>query len=332
MQHNVLITCGGKWVGMVHHFRKAMQSVDGLRAGSLFVADADPAAPAMRFADRAFQIPPISGDGYIDSLLGICAENQVRALVPLIDIDLVRLAPHRSRFERLGTSVLCAAPEVVHLCLDKVAFAQMLAGIGVRCPRRYTVSELDAAPYPLFYKRCRGFGSIGSGICYSPREAAAALERDPDLIFQEYVRAPEVSVDALVNRNGRPIHAVQRLRDKVLGGEAVRTHTVKFPEVTRLAECVFQALVSRGFNGPLNLQLFLSDPILVIEVNSRLGSASLLADAATGGKFFADVLRHCLGEAPSGEPDGYEGDVAMYRYFGETFYQGDALLPKALYS
>lgn len=309
-----------------------MLSVDGLRGGSLFVTDADPAAPAMRFADQAFQTPPIPGDDYIGSLLGICADYQVRVIIPLIDIDLVKLAPHRSRFERLGTSLLCASPEVVNLCLDKVEFAQLLDSIGVPCPRRYSVSELAAAPYPLFYKRCRGFGSIGSGVCYSLEEATTAFQRDPDLIFQDYVRAPEVSVDALVNLRGQPIHAVQRLRDKVVGGEAVRSHTVRIPEVARLAERVFQGLVSRGFNGPLNLQLFLSDPILAIEVNSRLGSASLLANAATGGKFFADVLRHALGEAPSGEPAEYEGDVAMYRYFGETFYRGDALLPKALYA
>jgi carbamoyl-phosphate synthase large subunit len=328
MQNNLLITCGGKWVGMVRQFRNAMKSIEELQGGLLFVADADPTAPAMRFADRGFQALPIDDDSYVDSLLGICQANQVRVVIPLIDIDLVKLAPHRSRFETLGTSILCPSPEIVHLCLDKMEFASFLLSIGLRSPRRYALADLEAARYPLFYKRCRGYGSIGSGICYSTREATAALERDPDLIFQDYVQAPEMSVDGFVNLQGQPVHAVQRMRDKIVGGEAVRTHTVKIPEVAELADCVCRSLASRGFSGPLNLQLFLTDPAQVIEVNPRLGSASLLANVATGGKFFADVLRHCLCETPSGDPELYGENVAMYRYYGETFYQGVALLPE----
>ena len=48
-----------------------------------------------------------------------------------------------------------------------------------------------------------------------------------------------------------------------------RTTTIRSAPVTDLADRTIAALSSVGLRGPLNIQLFLSDPPVLIEVNTR---------------------------------------------------------------
>jgi len=318
--HNVLITCGGKWVGMVLQLKEAMRDLPALQKGRLLVADRAALTPAGCFADGALVVPPLDSPDYIPALLRLCGEQSVRVLVPLIDLDLVQLAPQRQRFAAVGTTVVCPDPAVLELCFDKMVFARMAREEGLPCPRWIDPAELAAADYPLFHKRRRGFGSIGAGICRSPREARQALERDPTLIFQEYIQAPEASVDALVSVSGECVLCVQRLRDKVVGGEAVQSHTIKSPAVADLALRTIAALARRGLSGPVNLQVFTGAAPKLIEVNPRLGSASVLSNVAAGGRLLRSLLLEACGGQADGRPDDYQEGLALYRYLGDVFH------------
>ena len=48
----MLVTCGGKWVGMVLRLRRAMEAVPPLMGGELIVADKAALTPAGSFADN----------------------------------------------------------------------------------------------------------------------------------------------------------------------------------------------------------------------------------------------------------------------------------------
>ena len=48
---NVLIPCGGRWVGLVLRMKRAMAEVPSLRTGRLLVADRNASNPAGFFAD-----------------------------------------------------------------------------------------------------------------------------------------------------------------------------------------------------------------------------------------------------------------------------------------
>ncbi|MGH7225196.1 MAG: hypothetical protein ACRELF_18395, partial [Gemmataceae bacterium] len=58
----------------------------------------------------------------------------------------------------------------------------------------------------------------------------------------------------------------------------------------------------------------------LIEVNARLGSASVLGNAATNGRYFASVLKHACGEPVDGDPDDYQEGMSLYRYWGDVFH------------
>src|SRR5688572_30095131 len=253
---NALVTCGGGAVGMVLQLQKALRGIPALRGGGVFVADRAAMPPAAPFADATFVVPPIDDDAYVEHLLDICRDHVVRVLIPILDVDLERLAPHRGRFADQGTTVVCPPPPLVDLCLDKGAFERFARREGLPHPATYDASTLRAELFPLFAKRRRGFGSIGAGVCRSLADAEAALARDPDVIFQELVVAPELSVDAYIAMSGRCIVRVPRVRDKVVGGEARQSHTVRSAAVAHLADRTIEALARHGLRGPLNVQLF----------------------------------------------------------------------------
>ncbi len=323
---NVLLTCGGKWVGMVLRLRKAMENVPPLVGGKLVVADKAAITPAGTFADDAEVVPSIDDPRYVEALLDLCQRGSIRVLVPIVDVDLVRLAPHAARFSAIGTTVVAPSAPLVDLCFDKDEFHRFSVSNELNPPRRYQTDELGLADYPLFYKRVQGFGSVGSGSCETEGDARRALADFPDLIFQERVEAAEVSVDAFVSQEGRCAIRVQRVRDKVVGGESWQSHTINDSQVRNLAQRTIVALVEHGFSGPLNLQVFKTDPPKLVEVNPRLGSASVFSDFASGGRLFASVLRAACALSVDGDPDDYSVGLHLYRYLGDLYHDGSRVV------
>jgi carbamoyl-phosphate synthase large subunit len=319
---NVLVTCGGKWVGMLLQLKQAMREVPPLRQGKILVADRAPITPAGHFADGAFVVPPITEPDYVDALVDVCRQQGVRVLVPLIDVDMIRLTPHASRFAEVGTRLACPLAELVDLCFDKASFEAFARVERIPTPRQYAPQELDAAAYPLFFKPSRGFGSVGSGLCRSPREAREALQANPTLVFQEYLQGAEVSVDCYIAATGRCTVRVQRIRDKVVGGEAVQTHTVHLDGVRQVVARTVDALARRGLRGPLNVQVFASGETPVFDVNPRLGSASVLSNVATRGRLMRSLLSECCGLAVDGDPEDYQEGLHLYRFWGDVFHDG----------
>jgi carbamoyl-phosphate synthase large subunit len=321
---NVLLTCGGHWVGLALQLKAAMGQVPALRDGRLLVADRARIVPAGCYADRAVQVPDISDPSYVDRLLEICTAERIGVIVPHVDVDLRGLAPHLKRFEQIGTSVVCPPHELVDLCGDKLRFEAFARSEGLPCPRSFPAISLRAEDLPLFAKRRSGSASVGARLCRSLDEARAACDQDADLIFQEVLTGDEVSVDAFISVSGRCTVQVPRIRDKVIGGEATQSHTVRVPALIAIVDRTIAALANRGLRGPLNAQYFLGDTITLIEVNPRLGSASVLANMATRGRFFASILREACGEMTTGDPGDYQDGLHLYRYWGEVYHDGAA--------
>lgn len=326
MPSNLLVTCGGKWVGIVLQLREAMQRNVTLKRGRLVVASSDELTPAGCFADEAVVVPLIREPDYIPRLLDVCQDYSIRIVVPLIDLDLDRLAPHLHAFAAIGTTVICPPPDLVAVCLDKLEFAQFAEEQGLRHPRTCAADNLDGLSFPAFYKQRRGFGSIGSGICRSAAEAEDLAARMPDLLFQEYLSDQEITVDAYISLEGKCIVCVPRIRDKVVAGESYRTHTVRRSGAVDLALRTISALARRGLRGPLNVQMFDTDPPCLIEVNTRLGSASVLSNVACQGRLLDALLHEALGGIADGDPDDYTVGLALSRFLGDVFHTGSQVV------
>ncbi len=325
-RHNVLVTCGGKWAGLVIQLREAMQRQPALAGARLIVVSSDALTPAGCFADESIQVPLIRDPAYIDRLVEVCAQKDVRILIPQIDLDLERVAPHLARLEALGTTVICPPPSLVELGMDKLRFARYAEAHGLNHPRTYVFPDLGDLHFPAFYKRRRGFGSLGSGRCRSEEEAQTLAAEMPELLFQELVEAEEATVDAYISRAGRCIVCVVRVRDKVVAGESYKSHTACLPDVRDLALRTITALAQDGLRGPLNVQIFRTNPPSLIEVNTRLGSAFVLSNVACGGRLLDALLHEALGGTSTGDPDDYLVGLQLSRFLGDVFHRGTEVL------
>ena len=98
-------------------------------------------APALYEADRHFIVPRIDDKGYLDIILKICRENEVNAVLSLIDPELTLLAEHEEDFLEIGTVPIISDKKVVELCFDKYAMYEFLTENGFKTARSYIDKE-----------------------------------------------------------------------------------------------------------------------------------------------------------------------------------------------
>ena len=80
---NFLILAAGTRNKVVQYFRKAFKN-----EGNVIAADASKLAPAIYDADKYYIVPPITADGYIDTILEICKKEKIDGVLSLIDPEL----------------------------------------------------------------------------------------------------------------------------------------------------------------------------------------------------------------------------------------------------
>ena len=100
---NVLFTSVGRRVELLKAFRAAYRSLQ--LEGRIVALDVDPLAPALQLADEPYIVPSVNSPDYVPALIGICAEERVEVVFPLIDPDIQVLAQHCAKLEAAGTKV-----------------------------------------------------------------------------------------------------------------------------------------------------------------------------------------------------------------------------------
>ena len=178
---------------------------------------------------------------------------------------------------------------------------------------------LAALPEQVFVKPRSGSASQDT-YRISRDHLEGVLPLVPDPIVQEVLSGPEITIDALLDLAGRPIHFVPRRRIKTLGGESIQgvtlAHDVAFEG---WIELVLKVSASLGAIGPLTLQAFLTEagPVLT-EVNARFGGGFPLAMAA-GGAYPSWLLDMVEGRAIEPRLGDYEPGLFMTRYNIEQY-------------
>ena len=94
---NILILSCGTRNKIVKYFRREF---DG--RGTVVATDCSPLAPALYEADRYYIVPRVDSDNYLNVILDICQENEIEAVLSLIDPELSFLAKHKEAFSQIG--------------------------------------------------------------------------------------------------------------------------------------------------------------------------------------------------------------------------------------
>src|SRR4051794_10469779 len=90
---NILILSCGTRNKIVQYFKKELAG-----KGSVIATDCSNLAPALYDADKYFIVPRMDDEGYLDIILSICKENNIKAVLSLIDPELSLLAEHKQAF------------------------------------------------------------------------------------------------------------------------------------------------------------------------------------------------------------------------------------------
>jgi carbamoyl-phosphate synthase large subunit len=300
----VLLTGVGKRYDIVSAFAQH---------ATVVAADPNPLAPAQYAADHRYPVPRIDDPAYVPALAELCARHDVRAVVPLTDLDLEVLA--RARADGLLPGFV-PDPEIAVATFDKYATHQLLQSFGLPSPPTVLPGE-PVASFPVMVKPRWGSGARNI-FAAKDAEAAAFLVRyiEEPAMLQRLMDGPEFSIDTLSDLGGRCLNAIPRTMIESRGGESIKGTVIDDPELVDLARRVVEAL---GTRGPCTVQVFRDREIGlgITDVNTRFGGAfpGPMYAALPGRTYPELIVRMAAGEEIEPHVGEYRSGMTFTRYY-----------------
>ena len=269
----ILFTSVGRRVELIQAFKSAAERLNVDL--SIYGADCSTSAPALLFCDHTVLAPLIRSGNYIDFLQKYCMENQIDALIPTIDTDLLILAENKNGFGR--TKVIVSDYDKVALCRDKRFTTEFFHSVGLQAPACCDDYRDYKHSYPAFIKPKDGSSSINAYKVSNAQELYEISNRVPEYIVQPYVEGNEYTVDIFCDFDGNPIYITPRERLAVRAGEVLKTRITQddcmIEEAKRLCEA-FKPV------GQITVQLIREKNTGInyyIEINPRFGGGAPLS-------------------------------------------------------
>lgn len=311
---NILFCSVGRRCELLKDFRQSL----GPEA-KIVVTDNSQVAPAMAFADRAYQVPLIHAPEYLPMILEICKKERIDAITTLIDPEIMLLAGHRAEFEALGVTVLAPYEETARLCFDKYEMYRFLVKNQIRTPRTFGCwQEFDQAhqageiSFPVFVKPRTGSGSVGARKIDTPELLKQVMEQDESLLVQELMTGEDLDADVYVDTISHQPVAIfsKRKLSTTIGGA---NKTISFKDEALFA-FIKRVVSTMRFCGPLDMDFFYQDGAYYLsEINPRFGGAYLHAYGA-GVDFVKLIRQNAAGRQNREQIGEFEEDVVMMMY------------------
>jgi len=269
---NILILSCGIRNKLVHYFKAALAG-----RGCVVAADSSPLAPALYDADKHFIVPKLIEAGYKKSILSICKENNIRAVVSLIDPELSFLASCKQDFLNIGTTPIISDYEVVEMCFNKYAMYQFLVNNHFKTIKSfkskaefYKNVAAGTIGYPVFLKPCKGSASIDINIATSEEEVEVQFKRHKDLMIQEFMNGTEYGADVYIDMiSGEPVAIFTKKKIKMRAGETDKSVSVKDE---KLFDLIKSFVKKARFRGIIDIDIFkVGGEYYISEVNPRFG-------------------------------------------------------------
>jgi len=292
LPNSIVLSCAGRRAYLARWLREALHEV----GWSLVACDANAHAPALQEADRAYTVPRVTDQGYIEVIQELCGAHRAKAILSVNDVELRLLASRRKAFAQVGTHVFGAEAEVVDRCADKVLLGELAAEVGVRYPATYVSREGarralaagDAASVALLVKPRWGSGSIGIFTVRSPKELDAAWDAcgravagsvvadiqgeqssESPVIAQELLDGTEFGLDVVNDLDACFAGCLARQKLAMRAGETDRARTVSVEALTDVGKRVSAAV---GHTGLIDCDVILTEAgYHLIDINPRFG-------------------------------------------------------------
>lgn len=332
---NILFTCAGRRNYLINYFKEALEG-----NGKVFVADMQQNAPAMMDADIAIQVPEIYNEHYIECVNNIIEKNNIKAIIPLNDLELPILSKNKNSLEKSGAKVIVSEQKVINIAFDKWKTGEYLKDLGLNTPKTYI--DIDEAKnaisngdlkFPLVVKPRWGSASIGIGFPESMEELnlmyellkiqlrrtilnkASEKDRDHAILIQEKLSGNEFGMDILNDFDSNYQGTFARKKLAMRAGETDKAISVIIPELEEIGKTIGKNL---KHIGNLDCDVFEQNGnYYVLELNPRFG----------GGYPFSHEAGMNTAKAYIGWLKGEKG-IARYNHYKEgiAFSKCDKLI------
>jgi carbamoyl-phosphate synthase large subunit len=314
---NILLTSAGRRGYMVDYFKQALKGDGLIHAANSYMS------PALVHADR-FTITPLIYDAqYIDYLLDYSIRNNIKAIIPLFDIDLPILAKAKEKMRDQGVEVIVSDYKVTQICNDKWMTYGFLKQNDICAPQTY-ISLNDAINavtaqsirFPLIVKPRWGMGSIGILTAENRAELEPAYYKvqnqvnttylryesegdiDHSVIIQEKLCGYEYGLDVINDLSCCYMATLVKKKIAMRHGETDSAVTERNEKI-----CTLGAKLSSSLKHVANLDVdcFLVDDVpYILELNCRFGGGYPFSHLA-GANIPLAIIKWLKGQVPDKE-------------------------------
>lgn len=298
----------------------------------IIATDVQSIAPALYAADEHYLTPRIDAPNYVDTILKIAIDNEVKAITTLIDPEIELLAKNRDLFEEHGIIVLAPSKETAAYCFDKYKMFCYLKKNNIRTVLTYDTLEhfkeghnKHEISFPVFIKPRTGSGSVGIHKCSNMNELENYFSEGKfDYIIQEFMDCEDCDADVYIDcYSHKPVAAFSKNKLETKIGGASKTISFKDQELFDFIEEICKVL---EFNGPVDMDFWYKDgQYYLSEVNPRFGGAYLHAYGA-GVDFFKLIQNNMEGNVNESIIGKYDDDVLMMMYDSVVIISKDELV------
>jgi carbamoyl-phosphate synthase large subunit len=318
---NILITSAGRRVSLVKAFQKELTKI--FPGARVFACDLNPEiSAACKLADDYFAVPRVNKLDYIDALLKICRQNDVKMIIPTIDTELSIFSKNRNIFKENGIELIVSDQSLVEIGSNKLLTYEFFSSREIKSAKIY---PKDSIQFPCFVKPVNGSSSKDIFLIKNEDDFFPRIKKDDNLICFEYLdhnEYVEYTADCYYDKNGRLKCAVPRLRIETRGGEISKGVTKK----NNLVDFIFKKLgFIEGARGVLTWQFFVgknSREIFGIELNPRFGGGFPLS-YESGANYAGWLIKEYLLAETIEEFHDWKKNLGMLRYDKEIFFDLD---------
>lgn len=315
---NILISSAGRRGALVKCFKDTIKGMERCN-GKVISVDASPLAATLYLSDKHYIVPRISDPNYINVLLNICKEENIKLIIPTIDTELFILSQNRGKFEKNGIRIAISDTKVIEICGDKLKTFQFFKENNIPTVETFLLGQFDKMEklnYPLFIKPCSGSASINTYKINNRKELDFFINYIDNPVIQEYAEGKEFTMDVLADLEGQVINVVPRERIEVRAGEINKGRTVRDEKIIEYAKNITEKL---GAIGPITIQCFVKgNAVKFTEINPRIGGGYPLSFAA-GANYPELLIRMVLGEKVIPRLGEFEENLIMLRWEDAVF-------------
>lgn len=341
---NILVTGAGAPGGP--GIIKALKSYPLLM---ITAADANPEASGRFLCENFELIPKASDPDFIDVILRICEEGQIKIIFPLVTKELFHFAKHKARFQALGIKVIVSDEEPLNLANNKRKLYEHLQSNQIAVPEFYKVNTIDefkdaagklgypAKPFcfkPSVGNGSRGFRIVSKSVdefdllfnhkpnitfmSYEKALEILATQPFPELLVTEYLPGEEYTIDTVI-KNGEPMMILPRQRTLMRDGISIGGTFINDANIIGYCREILKTL---KLHGPIGIQVKRASDgtFKILEVNPRIQGTSI---AALGLKINLPLI--AVMQEFDMEIDFMPKEIAwgtkFLRYYEEVFYK-----------